>query len=163
MRRDLRPAFLLTVALGPGACSKPSAPPAPETEAAPQAPAASRAPAPLPETKRRKVRSQLAKWGQHQGSVSGARVLNPTGEQGLHVVTTENGSCVVRVPVTRGSKHTYSNKLVDCPDSMLDPAWDSCLWHKLAQLEDGRCVCLRTGNPPPPPTEAECPASERKD
>jgi len=90
-------------------------------------------------------------------------VLNPTHE-GRTVMTDKRGGCYIMLPPGADSppappgSRIGARQDVDCPESMDDPAWDSCLDDQLAKVASGECVCLASyGNPPPPPSQAECP------
>jgi hypothetical protein len=177
MRRLLRPAFVLTVATAATGCTKsqeqtpvasttvPSAPPTQVEDRDAVAPQATGQEPPLPPpTKKRTVRSPLPKaLGPSGGLGPSLRGLNPTLE-GRSVSAASDGSCYIELPPPEGTPppppggSNYVRKNVDCPEAMQDPAWDTCL-HGSLSTDGTNCECWRIGNPPPPPSQAECPGS----
>jgi hypothetical protein len=174
--RVLRPAFLLTFALGPAACGKPASsghpdepilignPPEPEPEPVRPEPDAQALELVLD---KRTVREPLPAWERPKHPKPyGGRVINPTLD-GKLVYAAHDGSCYVRAAPPAGAPPRPPGddgsraKPVSCPSEMLEPAWDTCLAGSLSVLPDGECVCLRTGNPPPPPAAAECPSTAK--
>lgn len=150
--------FVVTLsALLPLGCEKPpvkhtNPPPVPDPQAEADGPRKRSVRDPLPETS---PLSSPVDW-------ANAKHLNPRAEQNRAVMAADDGSCYVEVPENPegpiGPPGTgLVAKPVDCPDAMQDPAWDSCLGGEIVLMTSGECICTRTGNPPPPPTTAECP------
>lgn len=86
--------------------------------------------------------------------------LNPRDHEG-RMIYARGTACVVRVPFDRPPKSWQppKTKVVDCPPSMDDPAWDQCSGALHRRKDASACVCMTDGNPPPPPTKVPCPAS----
>ncbi|HMR77509.1 MAG TPA: hypothetical protein PKD61_20515 [Polyangiaceae bacterium] len=179
MHRLLRPAFVLTVATAATGCTKPqertrvasaTVPSAPPTQAeasdvvAPQP--TGQEPLPPPATKKRTVRSPLPNaFEPSSGLGPNLRGLNPTLE-GRSVSAASDGTCYIELPPPEGTPppppggSNYVRKNVDCPEAMQDPAWDTCL-HGTLSTDGTKCECWRPGNPPPPPSQAECPGGAK--
>lgn len=171
MSRQLRAGFVVTVSVV--ACS--TAKPVPEAEpsaasatttATATATATGEAPAPQPTHKKREVRN-LRSSPEHMASpfdYAATTPLNPKDDQGRTIFTTSTGECYVHTPLPAdeppgppGSPNV-KREIIDCPEAMMDAAWDSCMAGTLLRMPNDRCVCNPTfGNPPPPPYHAECP------
>ncbi len=175
MHRALRPAFVLTLATLTPACSKPkpsesaTTGPAPTvattlTEEEPQPPPPRGGPPPPdPNTRMRPMRAPLPETAATTPPMGPKRPLNPVLE-GRSVYAGNGGYCFVLLPappdappVPPGGDNSV-RKNVDCPEEMMDPAWDTCL-HGTLSTDGKLCDCWRPGNPPPPPRAAECPKS----
>lgn len=167
MRRTLRPAFVITLAALTPACTKSSRGESAggthvPTATAATATATGREPTPEPPTRVRAVRSPLPEAVQPSpGLGPNVTTLNPQLE-GRFVYAAASGRCIVMLPPPPGTPPPPPGgdnsvaKNVDCPEAMLDPAWDTCL-HGTLMTDGTRCACYRPGNPPPPPLTAECP------
>lgn len=93
-----------------------------------------------------------------------ATKLNPKDDEGRVIYAGQDGSCYVQVPLPKGTppaptgSRNVDNKTIDCPASMNDAAWDSCLGGTMLRASADLCACdPMWGNPPPPPSRAECP------
>lgn len=93
-----------------------------------------------------------------------ATTENPKDAEGRTIYAGRDGSCYVQVPMPEGTprgptgSRNVDNQTVDCPASMQDAAWDSCLGGTLLRASADLCACdPGWGNPPPPPSRAECP------
>lgn len=173
MKTTIRPAFVVTLAaLAPVACQKqqPHGNPPPPTATTtiatvPGTTNTDEVSANPPAIRTRKVRDPVPpQYEQYKGNVDYAKVtrLNPHGRENRVIMAAKDGSCFIQVPIDPsapiGPPGTgLRSEQVSCPDVMLDPAWDSCLYGDILRLESGDCVCERMGNPPPPPSKAECP------
>jgi hypothetical protein len=165
MRRELRPAFVITLAaLIPAGCKK-----AEQTGSKQAAPSAS---SPLTTAsdqplRRRSVRAPVPKPKTSNVTIDWRRAerLNGKDGDGRWIYAAADGSCYVRLLRAGGAANPpgvhedHARRVVDCPESMLDPAWDTCLDDQLTRTVVGNdeCVCDRHANPPPPPSVAECP------
>jgi hypothetical protein len=176
-RTRIRPAFVVTLAaLAPAACQKQPThtnPPPPTATATTDDPLATptqteTANTPPPGGKKtRTVRSPIPpQFEQYGGHMDYAKVkrLNPHGFENKTILTNNQGGCYVSVLIDpKGPIGPPGTGLraepVDCPDVMQDPAWDTCLHGELLKTANGDCACERMGNPPPPPSKAECPKS----
>jgi hypothetical protein len=171
-RNRIRPAFVVTLAtLGPIACQKQTTGNPPPTSTAeignPPEPVSSEATeTSTPAAKAtRKVRDPVpSQTEDYPGRVDYAKAqrLNPHGRENRLIMAAKDGTCFIQVPIDPsapiGPPGTgLRAEQVDCPEVMQDPAWDTCLYGDLMRTESGDCVCDRMGNPPPPPTKAECP------
>jgi hypothetical protein len=176
MRRKLLPGIVVTVsALGGCQGSTPGPDPQPSSTSSQSAadpsgtakPTTSTAkPTPSTELRKRKVsRANFERKRAEKPNLVAMTLLNPR-HQGRAVMTNKSGSCYVMLPpgpdappLPPGSR-LGTQKMVDCPAAMDDPAWDSCFDDELGKLASGACVCLPSyGNPPPPPSQAECPGA----
>lgn len=175
----MRPAFVITFATLAASCSRhpptpePDSrpvvgnPPEPTATAAPE-PTATVATEPARASKKRTVRSPVPQTEYTKGRIdfANSKRLNPSDAQGRIVLARADGHCYVRIPPPPGTPigppgmDQSKPLVVDCPDSMQDPAWDTCLHEELTLLASGECICPHTGNPPPPPSLAECPKSK---
>jgi hypothetical protein len=170
----IRPAFVVTLAaLAPIACQKQqphgNPPPPTATTTIGKVPSTTNTdevsanPPPIRTT--REVRDPLPpQHEQYKGQVDYAKVkrLNPHGRENRLIMAAKDGTCFIQVPIDPsapiGPPGTgLRSEQVACPDVMQDPAWDTCLYGDILRLESGDCVCERMGNPPPPPSKAECP------
>jgi hypothetical protein len=112
------------------------------------------------EPKTRKVSSQPPPQGKPvQPDFAKLKPLNPRDPK--HGTIYASGArCYVHVPFDEPptSWRPPKTKAIDCPPSMDDAAWDTCIGGTLYQNTDTKaCVCTRDGNPPPPPFEVPCP------
>jgi hypothetical protein len=130
---------------------------------------ATRNPPPPEHTKtsgKRAVRTPLPAAQQFKGHIdwAAARRLNPRHAEDGTIFAGQSGDCYVLVQKDPGGPigppgTGLEAKNVDCPDLMQDPAWDTCLGGEIVKTSSGECACARSGNPPPPNTQAECPKS----
>lgn len=115
--------------------------------------------------KRRKVRNPLPTRDYVKGPIDWKDVkgVNPFDAKGRTIYASSDGSCYVKVPPPPGTPigppgiDRSTPETVDCPDAMQDPAWDTCFGETMSRLANGKCICAHTGNPPPPPSNADCP------
>ncbi len=176
----LRPAFVITVAAVAqlAACDRETVtenPPPPQWAtsgtATALAPAASSSalhdnpPAVLtadPTKTKRVVRAPLPKTLPYGKLAPAGIAINPRSE-GRTIYARADGHCYVKVPPNPAAPKPKSKHppqpvaLVNCPDAMQDPAWDTCLDGRMRKLGDDDCLCRIDGNPPPPPWRADCP------
>jgi hypothetical protein len=115
---------------------------------------------PEPVIRKRKVTQVDKEWKQAKPfDWSKAKELNPK-DGDNRTIYASNDSCFVRLPFPPGEKITswrpQPTKIVSCPESMDDAAWDHCYGGDI-RLVDQRCVCTVDGNPPPPPRDIPCP------
>lgn len=167
-RSRIRPAFVVTLAvLAPVACQKQTPhgnpPPPPPTATTTSNEPIGMNPPDVKST--RKVRDPVpSQTEQFAGHIDYGKVkrLNPHGRENRLIMAAKDGTCFIEVPIDPsapiGPPGTgMKSEQVDCPDVMMDPAWDSCLYGDLLRVDSGECACDRMGNPPPPATKAECP------
>lgn len=169
--KRIRPAFVVTLAaLAPVACQKqtPRENPPPLSATVPTTTTTGGAETtPRTGVKRRVVRDPLPpQHVQYAGHVDYAKAkrLNPHGAENRTIMTDKDGGCYIQVLIDPSAPigppgSGLRAEPVDCPDVMQDPAWDTCLHGDLLRTASGDCVCQRNGNPPPPPSKAECPKS----
>jgi len=169
MRRELLPGIVVTVsALGGCQGSTPAPEPHPNSTSSQRSTVPSATAKPTPSTKLRKRKVSRANFERKDAKTTnlvGMTLLNPR-HQERAVMTSKSGDCYIIVPPgpdgppLRPGSRVGTQKMVDCPAAMDDPAWDSCFDDELGKLASGECVCLPShGNPPPPPSQAECPGA----
>jgi hypothetical protein len=118
------------------------------------------------EFRKRKNSGTAGEW-KEAGKVdwTALTILNPISEKGRRIMIggPAGDSCFVDVdseePLPPGGRKLGQ---IDCPPELDEPAWDTCLMGDLAKQKDGSCVCLQSGNPPPPPSMASCPKGKVK-
>src|SRR5262245_46480566 len=177
--RRLEPAFVITFATLLSGCNERPPPDRPVRMTNPPEPTATStgntvatteatASTPPATPRRRTVRNPLPQNKYVEGPIdwAKARQLNPSDASGRRIFSAGDGSCYVKLPPDPGTPigppgMDMSKPLsVDCPDVMQDPAWDTCFGETLTALPNGTCICPHTGNPPPPPSLAECPKTK---
>ena len=162
MRRELLPGIVVTVsALGGCQGSTPAPAPHPNSTSSQRSTVPSATAKPTPSTKLRKRKVSRANFERKDAKTTnlvGMTLLNPR-HQERAVMTSKSGDCYIIVPPgpdgppLRPGSRVGTQKMVDCPAAMDDPAWDSCFDDELGKLASGECVCLPShGNPPPPPS-----------
>ena len=171
-RTPLRPAFVITLmALSGAGCESRDKPPQKGRSMTPKKAASAHVnPPPVAVTaspEDRKMRSRVVRTPlpplkpAAKQNIRG-RSVNPQTAIGRVVFARSDGHCFVNLPRPEakplpGSHDATYQQVVDCPDAMLDPAWDTCLSGRMRYHKDGQCACHRDGNPPPPVAVAECP------
>ena len=171
----MRPAFVVTVAtISQFACeaSQPNAntPSATatvtiaDTSAAPTSTTAPTATATADPAVMRKRSVKKTPWITYEGKIAGdQKPLNPRDADNRMIFARRDGHCYVTVPLPPEQQTKMRGgvvKVVDCPDAMQHPQWDSCLGGTMYQLENDDCICRVGGNPPPPAARASCPPKE---
>jgi hypothetical protein len=176
-RRDLRPGFVITISAvsvlscNGGTPTRNPPPPPPETAPNKNPPAPTTSPVPAVVESGSPAPS-AAPTAATSGPPAPKRIdfsaypnqLNPRDAKG-RPVHFGGKTCYVERP-DKNPKDAPPGMMVTeptpCPPAMSDPAWKACEGGALsANPDSSECLCVRSGNPPPPAVLTTCPARSK--